>query len=147
MKKITLGLVFLLWNTAPAWAVLGQSVDSVESDRKMLEGRVESVTLPYYSIHQITRDGGMTVKEYVSPKGIVFGVSWQGPTMPNLSQLLGNYYGDFQRAAESRVRRRGPISVRTGDLVVESGGHMRAFHGRAYVLSLVPNTVTKEVVQ
>jgi len=144
----TLMAVVGLWllGAAPAWAVLGRSVDSVESDRKMLEGTVQRVTLPYYSIHQITRDG-MTVKEYVTPKGTVFGVSWQGPTMPNLSQLLGDYYQDFQREVQSRPRRRGPAIVQTDDLVVESSGHMRAFHGRAYVRSLVPNTVTREVIQ
>jgi hypothetical protein len=35
-------------------------------------------------------------------------------------------------------RRRAAVVLRTGDLVVESGGHMRAFRGRAYLPGLVP---------
>ena len=147
MKWLASVVGLLLLGTAPAWATLGQSADSVEIDRQALRGQSEHVVLPYYTIHQITRGEGVAVKEYVSPQGKVFGVSWSGPTMPDLSQLLGDYYQDFQRAATSRARRRAPIAVHVGDLVVESAGHLRSFHGRAYVTSLVPNTVTHEVVK
>jgi len=146
MKWFAAVVGLLLLCAAPAWATLGQSADSVEADRQAMQGKVEHVALPYYSIHQITW-GGLKVKEFVSPQGKVFGISWQGPTMPNLAQLLGEYYQDFQRSAQGRPRRRGPIAVHVGDLVVESGGHLRAFSGRAYVTSLVPNTVTYEVVK
>jgi len=137
----------LLLGTAPARAALGESADSVQNDTKMLQGQLRSVVLPGYTVHQITREDGLTVKEFASPRGTVFGVSWQGPTMPDLSQLLGKYYADYQRAAQARVHRRGPITVRIGDLVVKSSGHMRSFRGRAYVDSLIPNTASKEVVQ
>jgi hypothetical protein len=147
MKTVAAVVAVLLLGAAPALAALGESVDSVERDQRRLEGQLRSVALPGYSIHQITREDGLTVKEFVSPRGTVFGVSWAGPAMPDLSQLLGKYYADFQRAAQSRARRRAPIAVRIGDLVVESGGHMRSFRGRAYVDSLVPNTVSAAVVQ
>ena len=97
MRRMASVVAVLLLSSAPAWAVLGQPVDSVEKDREMLAGRVQSIPLPYYSIHQITREGGMTVKEYVTPKGMVFGVSWQGPTMPNLPNSWGTVIGTLSR--------------------------------------------------
>jgi hypothetical protein len=43
--------------------------------------------------------------------------------------------------------RRAPVGLRTGDLVVESGGHMRAFRGRAYLPGLVPRELAVAVVR
>jgi hypothetical protein len=148
MKTVTaLILSVLSLGVAPAKAVLGQSVESVRSDQQRLEGQLRAVVLDGYSVQQITRGDGAVVKEFVSPGGAVFGVSWQGPTMPNLAQLLGAYFPQFQQGARSSVHRRGPLVVRSGDLVVESGGHMRAFRGRAYLTNLVPKNLSPAVVR
>jgi hypothetical protein len=125
----------------PVWAVLGQPAGSVRSDQQRMRGQVRSVSHPDYSIQQITAPDGGVVDEYVSPSGIVFAVSWRTRTMPNLAQLLGSYFPQMRQASQSsRIRRRGLI-VRTNQLVVESGGHMRAFHGRAYIPALLPPNV------
>ena len=92
LKTTIAVLTMLIFAAAPAWAVLGESVDSVRAD------------------------------------------------------LLGSYYSEFHQAVAGR-RHRGPVVVKTKDLVVESGGHLRAFYGRAYVTSLVPNTLSPAVVQ
>jgi len=147
MKKIILVLTALFLSIVPAWAVLGQSVESVRSDQVQLRGQLRSTTFDGYSVHQINSADGIIVKEFVSPAGTVFGVSWAGPTMPNLSHLLGAYFTQFDQAPKSSVRRRGPVTVRTDQLVVESGGHMRAFHGRAYVTGLMPGNISAEVIR
>ena len=147
MKKAFLVLTALFLSTVPAWAVLGQSVESVRSDQLKLKGQLRSTTLEGYSVHQINSADGSVVKEFVSPTGTVFGISWEGPTMPNLSQLLGTYFTQFEQAPRSSVRRRGPVTVRTDQLVVESGGHMRAFHGRAYASGLLPGNLSAEVIR
>jgi hypothetical protein len=147
MKKAILVLMALLIGTVPAWAVLGQSVESVRSDQEHLKGQLRSTTLEGFSVQQINSADGTVVKEFVSPSGMVFGISWEAPTMPNLAQLLGTYYTQFQQAPRSAVHRRGPLTVRTDQLVVESGGHMRAFHGRAYVTGLLPGTLSAEVIR
>jgi uncharacterized protein DUF2844 len=147
MKRIITAFATLLLAAGPVWAVLGQSVDSVQADRMRLEGKVRTVPLPGYTVHEISRGDGTTVREFVSPLGTVFGVSWKGPAMPDLSPLLGTYYSEFQQAAHSGRRRRGPVVVRTDDLVVESGGHLRAFYGRAYVSGLIPSNLSPAVVQ
>ena len=137
----------LLLGAAPAWAVLGESLRSVQSDQQYWRGTLIEVARQGYALHQITAADSSVLREYVSQGGTVFGVSWEGPVMPNLSQLLGTYFADFQQASQSPHRRRGPLVVRTDRVVIESGGHMRAYHGRAYVPSLVPDKLTQAVVQ
>ena len=147
MKATILILTALFISTAPAWAVLGQSIDSVRSDQLHLKGQLHSTALEGYSVQQINSTDGTVVKEFVSPSGTVFGISWAGPTMPNLSQLLGTYFTQFEQAPRSSVRRHGPMTVRTDQLVVESGGHMRSFHGRAYATGLLPGNLSAEVIR
>lgn len=147
MKTALAVSLALILGTAPTWAVLGEYEASVTSDQQYLRGEVRAITREGYTVHQITGADKCIVKEFVSPAGLVFGISWQGPTMPNLQQLLGSHFAEFQQAAQSRVRRRGPLVVRTDQLVVESGGHMRSFHGRAYVPSLLPKNISAEVVR
>jgi hypothetical protein len=130
-----------------AWAVLGESVRTVADDQHRLHGQLLSMARPGYSIQQISSPSGHVIKEYVSTEGTVFGVSWRGPTVPDLRPLLGSYFAELQAAAPPRPRRRGPLAVRTERVVIENGGHQRAFYGRAYVPGLVPAGVSPEVVQ
>ena len=139
-------IVLLSLVTVPAWAALGQARDSVQSDQRLLQGRLSTVEAQGYTVHQITRDDGGVVKEFVSPDGKVFGMAWQGPTMPNLAQLLGAHFAEFQQAAKS-AHRRGPLAVHVGELVVETSGHLRSFRVRAYLINMLPNNLSPEVVQ
>lgn len=145
--RVAVALAVLILGAVPAWAALGEPVSSVQADQKFMKGQVREVARNGYSLHEIRAADGNTVREYVSPEGTVFGVSWEGPTIPNLQQLLGSYFSEFQRAARSPRRRHGPLAVQTDHVVIESAGHMRAFHGRAYVPGLLPNTLTQAVVK
>lgn len=132
----------------PAWAVLGQYESSVSLDQQYMRGELRETAAEGYKFHQITAPSGAVVREYVSPEGKVFGIAWQAPVIPNLQQLLGSYFTEVQQAAQSRTKRRGgPFIVRTNDFVFASGGHMRAYHGSAYVPSLLPKNVSAEVVR
>lgn len=139
-------LGFLALSAAPAWAVLGDSMQSVQRDSEIMQGALVTMTRKGYSIQQISARSGHVIREYVTPDGTVFGVSWQGPTMPNLQRLLGSYFTHFQ-AAQQSTRRHGPLVVRDDQVVIESGGHMRAFHGRAYVPGLLPEGVAQADIQ
>jgi len=146
-RKIFLAVLsVLLLRVVPAWAVLGESVESVTSDQRHLRGELHSVVRQGYSVQRISSADGTVVKEYISPDGRVFGISWQGPTAPDLAQLLGSHFAEFQ-TSRSAVHRRGPVVVRTDQLVVETGGHLRAFHGRAYLPGLLPNNLSEVVVR
>ncbi len=131
----------------PSWAALGEPLDSVALDQQRLHGQLRSSVRDGYSVHEITAEDGTLVRQFASPAGMVFGVTWRGPFLPDLSQLLGPYFQEYQRAARPTVRRHGPTVVRTDRLVVETGGHVRALHGRAWVPGLMPAGVSAEAVR
>ena len=147
MKTFLAVLVVLLLGCTPGWAVLGEYENSVASDQQHMHAQLREVAGQGYSIKQLASADGRTVKEYVSPAGLIFGISWQGPTMPDLRQVLGSYFAQLQQSNQARRRRGGPLVVETKDFVLVSGGHMRSYHGVAYVPSLLPVNVSAEVVR
>ncbi len=148
MRKIILGLLAgCAILPVSGWAVLGQYQNSITLDQQRMHGSVKEMARQGYSIQKIVAPDGAVVREYVNPDGVVFGVAWQAPTLPNLEQLLGDYFIEFQQAARSSKRRGGPLVVRTRDLIVASGGHMRWFQGRAIALKSLPKNVSQEVVR
>ncbi len=140
-------LAIVLLRAAPSWAVLGEPLGSVVDDQKRLHGELRSAGAEGYSVHEITGADGTVVRQYASPAGLVFGVAWHGPFVPDLARLLGSHFQDYRQAVRSSVRRRGPLAVRTDRLVVETGGHVRAFRGRVYLPSAVPAAVSEAVVR
>jgi len=149
MKNI-LGVLFILTvGTVPAWAVLGQYESSVSVDQEYLRSEDRVQAFQAYKVHQLTSAHGTVVREYVSPQGLVFGVTWQGPFMPNMQQLLGSYVTNLQTASPSQthVRHLRGVIVKTKDFVFANSGHMRYYKGNAYVPSLIPSNVSAEVVR
>lgn len=141
-------VLFALFAAAlSAFAALGGSEESVVADQVKFQASRRVVPEHGYRVHEISRDDGTLIREYVSFDGKVFGVSWKGPTLPDLSQLLGASFKEFQNSRQLQPGRRKAAVVRDSDLVVESTGHMRAFQGRAYLKSMLPDGVTQEVVQ
>jgi Protein of unknown function (DUF2844) len=134
--------IFLLLVCSSAFAVLGQDVSSVQSDGAHLKTAVRILPGRNYSIHELRASSGTAVKEFVSPAGQVFGISWQGPVTPDLRQLLGDHFDQYMQAAQTTPHLfRRVVHIETGDLVFESGGHMRFIVGRAYLRSKLPDGV------
>jgi hypothetical protein len=110
-----------------------------------MKGSLKTTENVVFALHEIKSTSGMVVREYVSPAGEVFGVSWQGSAMPNLQQLLGSYYQAFSEAAQAQRAARkghGPLYIQQSGLVVESSGHMHSFSGRAYDPGKLPQGVS-----
>jgi hypothetical protein len=147
MKTILNVLLMLMMASAPAWAALGDDVSSVNSDVQALGGKHLMVAKVGYNMHQITAPDGSVVNEFVSPAGLVFGISWQGQGVPNLQQLLGSYMTNLQQVQRTQVVRRRAVTIQGDNFVFTSFGRMRNFRGRAYVPGLVPANLTPEVVQ
>ena len=148
MRNIWGVLLILILGTIPAWAVLGEMESSVSADQQFLQGQIRDEVHPGYRLHQITDAHGAVVREYVSPAGKVFGVSWQGPYPPDMQQLLGSYFPYLQQYAQAQTGRHGgPLIIQRGDFVFSSGGHMRWSHGRAYLPNLLPTHLSQGVVQ
>jgi Protein of unknown function (DUF2844) len=123
---------------ASALAGLGGDAASVEADRASLKGELRVTSADTYAVHEITTATGMTVHEYLSPQGKVFAVSWRGPGIPDLRQMLGSYYGSFEQAASTPHYNHHHLNIQTPQVVVQSSGHTRAFFGRAWAPSLLP---------
>jgi hypothetical protein len=123
---------------APALAALGGDAASVEADRASVKGALRVTSSTGYAVHEIHTSTGMLIHEYLSPAGKVFAVSWRGPGIPDLRQMLGSYYGSFEQAASAPHYNHHHLSIRTPDVVVQSSGHARSFFGRAWVPSLLP---------
>ena len=149
MKYLGSTLLIVLLGATPGWAVLGEYASSLDLDQRVLLGERRELARRDYNVHELTSPDGTVIREFVSPLGLVFGVTWQAPQMPNLQQVLGNHnMTELQQALGSRPRRHSgaPLIVRTPNLVFVSGGHMRSFHGYAYVPSLVPASVSAGVI-
>jgi len=87
-----------------------------------------------YATRTTTLDSGTQVSEYVSDQGLVFAVAWNGPVLPDLKALLGKYF-DTLVTEQWRTPRAGRprIGVDLPEVVIHSGGHMRAFEGSAWI--------------
>ncbi len=131
--------VLALWSTV-ASARLGGDAASVLADGAALQATVRTTPLQSYDVQQLDVAGGLSVREFVGRDGTVFGLSWTGPVAPNLQLLLGGYFGEFTTAAAALEHPglQRTLRVALPDLVVESGGHLRAYAGRAYLPARLP---------
>lgn len=140
--------------TSTAWAVLGDNAASVLTDQARVRGSLHSIDSRTYVLHEITTPTGAKIREFVSPGGAVFGIAWDGQFPPNFQLLLGAYYQQVQKASAAQkeaarlsgegdpIRRaRNPVVIETSGLVLYEMGHMRSFHGVAYIPQLVPQDV------
>ena len=132
----------------PVLAALGGDVGSVQADQEHMKAALQIKTGQAYTVHELHQSGGTVVKEFISPAGKVFAVSWSGPSVPDLRQLLGTYFDQFSQAVQTRARRvgRAPLNIQQNGLVVQSGGHMRAFFGKAYLADQLPQMVRPEMI-
>lgn len=134
-------------NPSPVFATLGSDVTSVEADRAKMEATLQTTSKQLYTVHEMHTANNVTVREFVSPAGKVFGVAWEGTSRPDMKLLLGAYFDQYTQAAQkqeaNRVRR-GPLLIHEPGFVLQMTGHMRALTGRAYIPQLVPTGVRIE---
>lgn len=130
-----------------ALAALGEPASSVAADEaRLAASRRQRTARGTHHVEHLSSEA-RTVREYVSPAGIVFAVCWDGVTPPDLS-ILGAWADPVRRAvAEQGAPRSRARRVETGGAVVETWGHMRAVRGRAYVPALVPPGVTLDEIR
>ena len=163
---LTLGALIIFLAPTSAIATLGEPVQSIAADQQALGGQLRMLNQPQpstgeqalhqqpsapsnpaYTVEQISTPAGVAVNEYVAPNGTVFAVSWRGPRPPDLSQLLGSYFAEYQTAAAAQPAQRQRLLLQTEHLVIETSGHMRDLRGRAYVPALLPPGVSADEIQ
>jgi hypothetical protein len=158
MKKCGLVVALLSLACAPqfAGATLGQGQTTVETDRLNFGAArqpnsnaavsMRAAVVRAFSVQEMVLGDGTVVREYVNGAGVVFGVAWDGMSIPPLGQLLGDDLLAKTRTAFETVRAtragRGPVSIETSEVVFHSGGHPQAFFGNAYLPQLMPAGVS-----
>ena len=141
LRSVTSSVLFAVLGVAPPWAgcaraALDGDAASVESDAAELHGVVTTELRQQYDVQEIRAETGMRVREYLTRDGIVFAVSWSGPVTAGSAAASGQLFRRVQLPALKALPHPGlHRSVRSAspDLIVESGGHLRAYAGRAYL--------------
>jgi len=146
-----LGLValFILGFCLPVLGALGGDANSIEADRTHMNASIKVTQAEGYDVHEIQTPGGTVVNEYVSPAGRVFAVSWHGPFIPEMQQILGAYFQQYSAALQAEPKHYGrrPLNIQQPGLVVQASGHMRAYFGRAYVPEMLPQGVKADEIK
>ncbi len=137
------------------FATLGESLDQKarlkEEQVKLQATDFKTTPSALYTVNATTV-GLNSIREYTRADGVVFAVTWTGPSHPDLEALFGSYYSEYQAADEARVKGMGQmgqkghsgVAFKTARIAIRRGGHMRALRGSAVVSSLVPNGVNAE---
>jgi hypothetical protein len=132
-----------------AQATLGESMNSIESDRKAFSAvRHTMLTRNGYTVQELKSDANV-VREYIAPSGVVFAIAWNGLSHPDLTTLLGAYVGEYRQALQHASSQRGRrhLQMKANRVVVEKWGHMRNMQGRAYIPALIPSGVSIDEIK
>ncbi|MCX8520606.1 MAG: DUF2844 domain-containing protein [Rhodoferax sp.] len=132
-------LALLAWVCAcPCRAALGGNQASVLGEQQAWGATLAISVLPDVTLYSLTLGNGVTVREYVNRAGTVFAIGWDGPVLPDFQRLVAGFYSSYQKAVRGQPH---GVSLNTPELVLESGGRMRAFMGRAYLPAKVPASI------
>jgi hypothetical protein len=146
---LLLAFATVLLCVRPVFAGLGGDGASVAADSAELRGSLHVSPAAAFEIQEISAQNGIRVREFLNQSGLVFAVAWSGPVEPNLQQLLGVHFAAYHaaRAAQKPPGLHRDLRLALPDLVVESGGHMRAYRGRAYLPTHLPTGVSAADLQ
>ena len=152
MARLAASLVVftLAASAGPARAALGAGVASVHEDQLRLAGTRTQSIHAYHQVHEIVMADGSRIREFISPSGVVFAVSWSTRFKPDLQALLGTYHAEYDAAAREALRRPGirrQLSVQHSDFVLETSAHLNHFTGRAWVPSLTPGGLAADALR
>ena len=134
-------MIGALW-TSVASATLGQPESSIAAETQLNRASIKQSQVGAYRVHEMQLPSGTVLREYAGLDGNVFAVAWSGPLIPNLKQTLGGYFDELSAQIGAANGTRKHLVIQRPDLVVVSGGHMRAHHGFAYLPQAMPSGVS-----
>jgi hypothetical protein len=128
-----------------ALATLGAAPLTVQAASAAIKKQATTTSASaLYTVHETTLENGTVLREFASRSGQVFALTWRGPVMPDMQDMLGSYlplYADQLRQQKAQGLRRGPVAIQHASLVLRSTGRMRRFSGQAYAPALLPSGV------
>ena len=139
MITLTAAAILLAW-THTCHARLGAEPSFAKSGTSRTDSPTQSYSVNNYTWFETVLSTGTHVCEYVAKNGKVFAVRWHGPFMPDLKELLGIYF-DTMVAEGSKTPAAGnsQLFIKRPSVVIQSGGHMRSYNGRAWIPDQLPN--------
>ncbi len=130
-----------------AHAVLGGAASTVQMDHMRMKATVPAATGKLnYTVHEMTVPSGTVVREYIADDK-VFAVTWRGPHVPDLKQLMGTYFDTYRNEAQTHRSGHNHLAIEHPEFVMHASGHMRAYTGSAYLPSMLPAGVTANDIQ
>jgi hypothetical protein len=120
-------------------AELGGNAASVLAEQKEFGSLLTTDTKNGTTVYIQTLASGTILKEFLSSTGVVYAVSWSGPSLPNLQIILGSYFKNYLAALKQS---RGSIFSTTENVVIQSSGMMGAFQGFAFLPKQAPSDFT-----
>jgi len=123
-----------------------------ETSARLTQSSLQSVRLLAPAQNSVTvRESktltGTIVREFLNANGIVVAVAWNGPTLPDLKQLLGVHFEQMTPGVKVNPHSHRHAVIHQDKLVIESHGHLRAFYGRAYLPTALPAGFTINDIQ
>jgi hypothetical protein len=146
-------LILCLLAPVSAFAGLGGDLNSVMLDQIHFQGSLQTTQAASFTVHEIHTATGTVIREYVSPAGKVFAVSWHGAWPPDMQQLLGSYFQQYsdalraQNSSQPSQAGRRSVQILQPDFVFQHSGHLRSFRGKAYLPQMLPAGVQVEAIQ
>jgi hypothetical protein len=135
----------------PSWAVLGGDASSVQTDQSRMRALRTVTRAPSgASVHEIRLADGSSIRQSVNARGIVYAVAWSTRLKPDFAQMLGRYAVEFDAGVADKARAQGlkrSATIDHDDLVVQSGGRLNAFVGRAWLKSQLPPDVNPDEIR
>lgn len=137
MKAMVAALLAI--SVTGSWAGLGSAPATFGAGVLAAQTRTQSTGPAAYSDVETKLESGAVVHEYVDAAGIVFAVSWSGPFLPDLKEILGSHFSAMVANAGTGAKAgRSQLSLKQSDLVIVSAGHMGAFEGQAWLPAKLP---------
>jgi hypothetical protein len=123
---------------------LAGDLASVQSDALAFGASTSLAAKGTATVYTQSLSNGLLVRQFVDATGLVFAVAWEGPVLPDFERLLG---AAFQAYADAVRQQKRGVRIQNPDLVVESGGMMRAFAGRAFLPAKLPAKLTPQDIR
>jgi hypothetical protein len=142
LSRALLGSLAAVCVSAPALAGLGGDTSSVELDRVSMKAQLRVMPSVDYEVHEIQTPAGALIHEYVSAQGKVFAVTWRGPGLPDLAQLLGSYAAQLAQVQPRTHYNHHHLRIETPEVVMQSDAYLRSRSGRAWVPALFPQSLS-----
>lgn len=125
-------IIILCVLTANAYAFLGGAPDIYPPYAPTVE------TFSNYKTTETATQYGITITEYSDNNQIVFAVTWEGTTRPDMAKLLGPHFFHYQSLLAQAHSLRGGVAQESADLVFFSHAAMNKFSGYAYLPLQIP---------